>query len=153
MILKTNIPVKEFFELQEGILDEHWEEVAGNKQAIKLAPDVDKYQLLQDIGILKNFVLFNEEEMVGYAVIVAQPHLHYKDDVFAFVDVIFVKEKYRNSRAGLLLINTLEDWAKENASILTYHTKPKHPTIEKILEKKGYSHMENIYGKLFKRAV
>ena len=151
MILKTDIPTEEFFLYQEGILEEHWEEVAGNKHAIKLSPDVAKYKLLQDAGILKNFVLFNDAEMVGYAVVLAQPHLHYKEDVFAFVDVIFVKQKYRNSRAGLQLINALEDWAEGNASVLTFHTKPSHPTIEKILEKKGYSHMENIYGKLFKR--
>lgn len=151
MILKTDIPVEEFFKYQEGILDEHWDEVAGNKNAIKLSPDIQKYKALQELGILKNFVLFEGEEMIGYSVILSQPHLHYKDDIFAFVDVIFVKKEYRNSRAGLFLINQIEEWAKENVSLLTYHTKPKHPTIERILEKKGYSHMENIYGKLFKK--
>lgn len=153
MFLKTDVPVEEFFTTEEGILEEHWEEVAGNKHAIKLDPDIKKYKLLQELGIIKNFVLYNDDEMMGYAVLIVQPHLHYQQDVFGHVDVIFVKKKYRNTRAGLLLINAVDSFAEDNVAVITYHTKPTHPTIEKIIEKRGYKHMENIFGKVFKKEL
>jgi len=90
----------------------------------------------------------DDGKIVGYSVLLISPHLHYAETVFAMVDVIFLCESHRKTRAGLFLINKTEEFAKEaGAHVLTYHTKPNHNTIEKILYYKGFGHMENIIGK------
>lgn len=139
--------VEEFFKHCNEAIVEHWLEIAANKEKILLNPDEDRYKKLEEAGILKSIVVYDGDELVGYSVLLVQPHLHYKDDLFAFVDLIFVKNAYRSSKVGLMLINETEKYAKElGVSMLTYHTKPTHATIEKILYRKGYSHYENIIG-------
>ena len=148
MELVYDVPVVEFFEKSHEALKAHWDQVANNKDTIKLAPNVEQYILLQESGVLRNIALIDGDKIVGYSVILAMPHLHYKHDVFASVDVIYVDEEHRNSRAGVKLINATEELCREiGVSVLTYHTKPSHPAIEKILYRKDYVHMENIIGK------
>lgn len=146
-----DVPVEEFFKKEGGILSEHWKEIATNKEKIVLNPDVDKYKLLQEVGVLSNIVAYKDGEMAGYSVIFSQPHIHYMDDVYSYVDVIYVSNKFRNSRIGISLINETEKAAKQKgASVVMYHTKPEHNAIEKILMKKGYKHIENNFGKCLK---
>lgn len=148
MELVYDVPVIEFFEKGHESLKAHWEQVANNKDKIKLSPDVEKYILLQEAGVLRNIALLDGDKIVGYSVVFIQPHLHYKQDLFAAVDVMYVDEEHRNSKAGLLLINETEKLCKDlGVSVLTYHTKPQHAAIEKILYRKEYKHMENIIGK------
>lgn len=151
MIFKINVPMEDFFMEEGGILSDHWKALSNNPDTIILKPDVQKYKDLQKSGVLFNIVGYEDNIMVGYAIVFITPHIHYSDDKFAMVDVIYADPLYRNSRLGLTLINQVEDMCrKEEVSVLTYHTKPTHATIEKILYRKGFSHFENIIGKLLK---
>lgn len=151
MRYEHNIPVESFFEDASGLLIQHWKVLANNSEEILLNPDVERYKLMQDMGVLHNVVAYEESNIVGYAVVFIMPHLHYKDDKFAMVDVLFTDPSARNSRLGITLINKVEEMCREQkVSVLTYHTKPSHNTIEKILSRKGFSHFENIIGKLLK---
>lgn len=144
----TGVPAGEFVAHAADSLESHWDELANNKDKIKLKPDVEKYQLLMDMGCLHNIVVVHDGKIIGYSVIISQPHLHYSDNLFGMVDVIYVAKEHRNSRLGIELVKRTEQLAKDiGVDVLTYHTKPNHPAIEKLLYKKGYSHMENIIGK------
>lgn len=146
-----DVPVIEFFDVENGLLTKHWEEIAGNKDKIKLCPDVSKYISLQEAGVLKNVCAYKDTILVGYSVLFVQPHLHYANDVYAYVDVIYVDPEYRNTSVGIRLIKETEEYARSmNVSVLTYHTKPQHAIIEKVLSKLDYKHMENIFGKCLK---
>jgi GNAT superfamily N-acetyltransferase len=151
MRYEQNVPVATFFETEGGLLNDHWKALSSNPDKIVLKPDVAKYQNLQDSGVLHNIVAYEEDKMVGYAVVFVIPHIHYADDKFAMVDVLYTDPNHRNSRLGITLINKVEEMCvKLEVSVLTYHTKPSHNTIEKILYRKGFTHFENILGKLFK---
>lgn len=151
MRYEYGVPVSKFFETEEGLLAAHWKDLSSNPDKIFLKPDIVRYQSLQDAGFLYNIVAYDEDLMVGYAVVLIMPHLHYSDDKFAMVDVIYTDPNFRNSKLGITLINRVEEMCKEQkVSVLTYHTKPSHNTIEKILHRKGFSHFENIIGKLLK---
>ena len=146
-----NIPVIAFFADEDGLLTKHWEEIAGNKDKIKLCPDVSKYIHLQEAGVLKNICAYKDEKLIGYCVMFVQPHLHYAEDLYAYVDVIYVDKEYRNTSVGIRLIKETEEYARSlNVSVLTYHTKPAHAVIEKVLAKLNYKHIENIFGKCLK---
>lgn len=146
---KYDVPVNLFLDEAKDILYRHWEELAVNKDKIPLSPDKEKYHQLQEVGVIKNIVVYNEkDEVVGYSVLLIQPALHYSCDVFAHVDIIYVDKQYRKSSLGARLLLATENIAKENgASVILHHAKPNVPMIIKPLEKLNYKLYEFIYGK------
>lgn len=146
--IEYNVDTDKFLDEAANVLLEHWEELAVNKEHVKLAPDRLKYKQLQELGIINNIVVYDGETVVGYSVLVVQPNLHYSDNVFAHVDIIYVSKNYRLSSIGARLLLATEQLAKDlGASVITHHAKPYVPMIIKPLEKLGYSLYEHIYGK------
>lgn len=145
---KYDVCMLEFLEQAEDLLHKHWEELALNKEHIKLKTDKQKSKQLQDAGVLFPIVVYDGNKIVGYSVVIIQPHLHYCEDSFAYVDVIYVDPEYRNSTIGARLLLRTEELAKDKgASVILHHAKPYVPMIIKPLEKLGYSLYEQIYGK------
>ncbi len=143
-----NVDAYEFLDEAEELLIEHWEELALNKEKIALHTDREKYKQLQTLGILSNIVVYKDNKIVGYSVILNQPHLHYCDHKYAYVDVIYVSKEHRNTKVGAKLLIATEQLAKElGGSVILHHAKPYVPMIIKPLEKLGYSLYEQIYGK------
>lgn len=148
---KYDVPMGQFFNEESGLCQLHWEEIALNRTTVKLAPDVKRYKQLQELDILRNIVVYADGLIVGYSIILVQPHLHYKDNLYGYVDVLYLDPCYRNGRLGIKLVNETEVFAKRvGVEILLHHTKPHHPSLEKILIRKGYSLNERIYGKRVK---
>jgi len=146
--VEFDVDTDKFLDEAASLLLEHWDELALNKEHIKLAPDRRKYKLLQELGIIKNIVIYDGDVVVGYSVLIVQPNLHYSDNVFAHVDIIYVAKQYRQSSLGARLLLATERLAKDlGASVLTHHAKPYVPMIIKPLEKLGYSLYEHVYGK------
>ena len=65
------------------LIQKHWEDIALNKDKIKLNPDWDAYHDLEQKGMLKAFTAREGDKLVGYFVVVVQRNLHYKDHLFA----------------------------------------------------------------------
>lgn len=141
--------MEQFLKEAEELLKIHWQELGLNQDKVVLNPDVDKYKTFQSLGILDNVVVYNDTNaVVGYSVLLTQPHIHYKDCVSASVDVIYVDPQYRSSSLGARLLLETERIAKEKgAQVIVHHAKPYVPMIIKPLEKLGYSLYEHIYGK------
>lgn len=129
------------------LLEKHWEEIALNKDKIKLNPDWEAYHNLEDMGALKIFTARADGQLVGYFVVICRKHLHYVDHVFAFNDVIFVSQDFRKGSLGTKLMKFAEQCLKEDGvSVLVVNTK-RHKPFDALLMWLGYSHTENIYSK------
>ena len=132
------------------LLENHWEEIALNKNAIKLNPDWDAYQELEWAGILKIFTARDDGNLIGYFVVICKPHIHYKDHVFALNDVIYVSPEQRKGQVGSNLIKFAEKYLKDDGvSVLIVNTK-RHKPFDKLLQWLGFSHIENVYSKLLR---
>jgi GNAT superfamily N-acetyltransferase len=131
----------------ELLLTDHWEDVAVNKDVIKLNPDWDAYHNLEDSGALKIFTVRVDEKLVGYFVVILRNHIHYKDHLYAFNDALFLKHEYRKGLTGAKLMKFAEKCLKEDGvSVLVVNTK-RHKPFDGLLEWLGYSHVENVYSK------
>ena len=145
---KFDVPAEIFLKDAAKLLQTHWEELALNKDKVFLKPNEDKYKQLQDLGILHNIVVYKEEQIVAYSVLVIQPNLHYSESIFAQVDVVYVDPDYRHSTIGARLLVATEKFAKDlGTHVILHHAKPYVPMIIRPLEKLGYSLYEFIYGK------
>lgn len=135
-------------DLQE-LIKLHWEEVALNKEAIKLNPDWSRYEELEQQGIVKCFTAREGGKLVGYFAVIVQRSLHYQDHIFANNDVLFLHPSHRKGLTGMKLIRFAEKCLKDDGvSLLTINTKT-HLPFDALLKRMGYIHIENIYSKRF----
>ena len=132
---------------REKLLNAHWEEVALNKDKIKLNPDYDRYYELEELGILKIFTVRDSGSLVGYFACFVMPHLHYKDHYFATNDVIYISPEHRRGFTALKLIKFAEKCLKEDGvSVIQINTKA-HKSFSPLLERMGYKQNDILYGK------
>lgn len=132
----------------EPLLQSHWEEIALNKDIIKMNPDWEAYADLEESGALKIFTARSEGMLVGYFVVLVKNHIHYKDHLFAYNDVLFLSQEYRKSFVGSRLIEFAQGCLKEDGvEVLVVNTKL-HKPFDRLLNHLGYTHIENIYSKV-----
>lgn len=129
------------------LIQKHWEDIALNKDKIKLNPDWDAYYVLEQAGVLKIFTAREGDKLVGYFVVIIQYNMHYKDHLFASNDIIFLHPDYRKGRTGIKLIQFAEKCLKEDGvSVLTINTKV-HKPFDKLMEFLGFGLIERVYSK------
>ena len=129
------------------LLEEHWEEVALNKDKIKINPDWEAYFSLESQGKLDIFTARDEGVLVGYFVVFVYAHIHYKDHLFAKNDLIYLSPSHRKGFTGIRLIKFAEKCLKEDGvSVLVVNTK-NHRPFHKVMQFLGFSSSETLYSK------
>lgn len=135
------------YEEAQELLEMHWNEIALNKDVIKLNPDVEQYEDAEASGCLKIFTARDDGKMVGYFALIVQRSLHYMDHAFAHNDVIFLHPEYRKGFAAAKLIKFAVDcMAQDGVSVVTINTKTKKP-FDVLLKRLGFEHIESVYAK------
>lgn len=131
----------------QHLIQLHWEEIALNKEKIKLNPDFEAYKELEGRGQLKIFTVRDGEWLVGYFVVILGRNIHYKDHIFAENDIIYIHPDHRKGFAGYRLIKFAETCLKEDGvSVLKINTKV-HKPFDPLLERMKYGFIERVYSK------
>lgn len=132
------------------LLAEHWQEIALNKEHIKLNPDWKEYARLDSVGGLRCYTARKDGHLIGYFVVIIRKSLHYSDHLFAMNDIIFLTKAGRKGTTGYKLLKfATEEVAKEGVSLMIVNTKT-HQPFDTLLERLGYNHTENLYTFCFK---
>lgn len=131
----------------ECLFEDHWQEIAKNKKVMVLKPDYDKYRFLEESGIMRTLVAYEDDVVIGYSVNFIQPHLHYSDLISCYNDIVFLSKEKRNSPVGLKLLRATEKAAKEwGADMMLWHVK-EGTSIDSILPRLGYGVQDIVYSK------
>ena len=93
----------EFVVIADPLFEEHYEEIARNKQIMKLKPNYHLYEALNSTGWLFIYVAMQDDVCIGYSMNIMMHHLHYADLRIAQNDILFVKKELRGGRLGLRL--------------------------------------------------
>jgi GNAT superfamily N-acetyltransferase len=141
---KFNDIIAEF----EEIWPIHWEEIALDKDVIKLNMDVDKYSLLANQNILLVVTARDEGKLIGYYYGLVHAHLHYKDSLTLFTDIFYILKDYRKGRIGYNLFKFVEATAKELKVQKIYMGCKLHLDLSRMLERLGYHQIEKIFTKV-----
>lgn len=129
------------------LIEEHWKEIALNKDVIKLNPDWDAYAAYDYIGALRVYTARQDGQLMGYFVVLVSKSLHYKDHTFANNDIIFLRKQAREGMTGVKLIKyAVSCLEKEGVSKILINTKI-HQPFDVILERLGFNCIERIYSK------
>lgn len=132
---------------REDLLEAHYDELATDKLRMVLAPDLARYQAIDDQGLLLSLGMFDDEEMVGYSVGIVTTSMHYSALTFYQNDVLFLAKDHRNAGAGKKLIDDTEAAAKaRGAGMVLWHAKPDTPLFF-LLSHLGYLTQDVIFGR------
>lgn len=130
----------------EPLLQMHWEEIAHFKD-ICLAPDFGRYEAMERAGVLRIFTARRNGELIGYAVFMVCPSLHYRGSVQAAQDILFVAPQYRAGRVGVAFIMFCDDQLRdEGVQVSLQHVKAAHD-FGPMLVKLGYQLVDLIYAR------
>jgi GNAT superfamily N-acetyltransferase len=125
----------------------HYEELCVTKD-FPLTPDYDAYKRLADAGMLRCVTVRANEEMIGYAIYIVQPHMHYMTCKTAFEDIYYIRPDFRKGRVGIRLFKYAEDVLKGiGVNRIIMHTKI-HMDNSKLFEYLGYKLTDKIYTKI-----
>jgi len=129
------------------LLEDHYQELAKNKQLMHLKPDVEKYEALEAGGVLFTLLAFKDDKIVGYSVNFIQNHLHYADLVYGQNDLLYLDPEHRNGGLGIRLIHETEKRIKEKgARMMIWHAKENTALME-LMPRLGYGVQDVLFSK------
>lgn len=128
-----------------ALLHAHYAELAIYRD-IPLDPDVEAYCRLEDQGLLRCYTARLGSQLIGYAVFLVGPNLHYRGSKQAKADVVYVIPAHRHSRVGFRLL-TFADQAlrDEGVQLVCHHVKHTHPDLGHLLTAIGYAPIETLH--------
>ncbi|HEY2851146.1 MAG TPA: hypothetical protein VGI97_14805 [Gemmatimonadaceae bacterium] len=145
------------------LLFAHWKEVA-HYQDIELTPDRERYDALERNGALRTFTartddaaVYGDEPfeiivprgtLVGYALFVVTPNLHYRQILQAQQDVIYIQPNHRGTMPIRFFKFCEEELFGEGIDVICHHTKAKDElNFGHLVERQGYELMDQLYVK------
>lgn len=130
----------------EPLIKQHYDEIALNKDVIKLNPDWEGYARLDRVNALRVYTARKDGKLMGYFVVIVSKSLHYRDHLFASNDLIFLAKSARRGLTGIKLIKfAIESLESEGISKLHVNTKA-HQPFDAILERLGFEEIERVYS-------
>lgn len=127
------------------LMQAHWDDICRVKQHA-CAPDIPRFQFLEQAGVLLMLGVFVGGELVGYSISILTRHLHY-DFMLMQNDALFVLPEHRQGRVGLRLLRETERQAKDRGAVyMVWHAKP-DTALDVMLPKMGYGVQDILYSK------
>jgi GNAT superfamily N-acetyltransferase len=130
------------------MLEHHYDEIALDKEHIKLNPDYDAYKTLCSSGFMRIITARDGGKLVGYCIVIIKHHLHYRDSLTAIDDIFYVDKEYRKGLTGVkLFIKTEEILKKYGVQRVIMNTKLHHD-VGAIFDRLGYKETERVFTKI-----
>ena len=138
---------EDIIEELKPLLEENWKEVAKYQDKILLDPDYEKYQAMSDQDMLHMVITRQNGVIVGYHISFIIPHMHYKQHLFAFNDIIYLCPRLRKNDVAFRMLKYAEKSLKKlGVSVLTIQMSVEIP-FDKLCESLGYRYAERLYAK------
>lgn len=132
----------------QPLWDAHWQEVAINRDSIKLAIDFDSYASFEANGSLQVMVAREDGAVIGYHLSMIRPHLHYVHDLHAFTDVYFISKDHRKGSVGVQLFREVEKAWKARGVKKAFTGTKLHLDMSKLFEHLGWTETERLFTKV-----
>lgn len=105
---------------------------------------VDTYKQLESIKVIHTFGAFIDDLLVGYLIIMAPIMPHYSVRI-AVSESFFVLKEYRPTGAGMKLLITAEEWAKEAGAVGILVSSPVGGDLAEVLPRVGYQETNRVF--------
>jgi GNAT superfamily N-acetyltransferase len=95
-------------------------------------PQAEMYRQMEATGMFQAFGLFYAEQLRGFASLLCYTLPHYGRKI-ANVESLFITQKHRKNGAGNLLMNAVEQYAKDNGCEVILYNARAGSQLEKLL--------------------
>lgn len=126
----------------------HWEEVATNRDKVKLDVWFEAYDVLAKTGELVIVTARFAGFLIGYHWSIVRPHLHYKSSKTAYTDIFFLHPQYRRGFNFQNMLKFVEATWKDLGVQKAYISSKVKLDMSKIFERLGWSRTEVVYTKM-----
>ena len=143
--------VEDWFDVREEMAPLwplHWEEVALNRDKIKLDPDFATYDFLANTGQLHIVVARKQGEIIGYHFTMVRPHLHYRTSLSGMTDIYFIAPAHRTGRTPLRLFQFVEKTLKARGVQKLFTGTKLSLDAGPLFEFMGWTETERLYTKV-----
>lgn len=127
------------------LLPTHWEELALNKDKVKLDPQYDIYLARDAMGEVMFVTLRELGQLVGYFIGFVAPGLHYKTCLTLTMDIFYVWPTNRGSGGGFVLFDFVKAEAKRRRVQRIFAGSKLHKDASWLFQKLGYDECERYY--------
>ena len=135
----------------QPLIELHYEELTLHKQVVKLDPDWNRYKSLADQNMITIITARDKGILVGYSLFFVNSHIHYKNNIMANNDVLYLHPDYRQGRTGLKLIRKCEQVLQEQqVDKIVWHVKYAKD-FRQILYRLGYEDEDALVGKIIRK--
>jgi GNAT superfamily N-acetyltransferase len=126
----------------------HWEEVAINRDTIKLAVDHKSYEAFADAGALHVVTARGPNGIVGYHITIVRPHLHYVNDLHGFTDVYYISPEHRQGWTAVKLFKAVERTLAARGVRKIFTGTKLSLDMGRLFERLGFHETERLYTKV-----
>lgn len=140
------IIASEYLDEAQGLMLEHWQEVAEVTGVPKPCIDREYLESMEAAGQMFCLGVFDGAELVGYSLNSIGSTLNFDTLVIMDNEGIFIKKQYRGSLGKLLILETERIGKARGATRSKWHTY-KDSRADKIFSAMGYHAYDVIYTK------
>lgn len=130
----------------QRLFDAHWQEVALNRDAIKLDIDYELYARCERDEELHLVTARDDGWLVGYHLSVIRPHPHYRSTLHCTTDVFYLRPEYRKGMTGYKLLKFFLDSVRARGVKKIFMGTKMAIDIDPLLKRLGFTPIERIYG-------
>ena len=124
-------------------------EETGALSSQEFKPNKERYEQIEDIGMLKLYVARDLEGILrGYAIFWISPHMHYSECYWAQQDVMYMDKRYRGV-AAYRFMNWIDDKLKEEGIDYVIRGVSEKNDYSRVLERIGYKKIETNFMRRF----
>lgn len=145
------ITIADLFEAQgfDAVCAAYCAEANRNAALAGSAPDRARYDGLETAGMLAVIGAFQACKLVGLAIILITPVLHFEGKTIATTESIFMLPAYRNGGAGAELLQACKGVAKEAGCAGLYVSAPAGGALERVLPRSGFKQTNSVFYSSF----
>lgn len=131
------------------LFEGHYDEIALDKERIKLSPSHDRYKAMADLGMFHILTARSDGLLIGYWATFVYPHFHYDHDLMGFCDIYYLKPEFRKGRNGINLFKEAEKALKKRGCVKIFSATKLHGDLDnsKLFEWLGWKWVEKVYSK------
>lgn len=137
-----------FFADGQELFKIHHAELALNQEKIRMDLDAERYQRLEDVGMLFILTVRKIGKIVGYLVAFPMTHMHYKSaGLMALTDMYFIHPEHR-SGVGVKLFTEFERRMRERGCVQIMTGCKRHQDHTRMFEALGWTNSDLTFVKV-----
>jgi hypothetical protein len=138
--------IEDHFDAAAALTEDNVKETGFKQLEADFKPSLKQYVGLQNIGMLRCFLAFHDEKLIGYCVMIIAKHHHYGGKLWATQDVLYLDPDYRGI-TSIKFIKYIDERLREEKDIVISRTVSVRKDYSRVLIKLGYGELERVYVK------